>query len=342
GQDARPVLQALDDDRDPQLPPELVAAFIFESALLSSGRDEHEWQQLWPQIEQNIALYLRELERQSRATGLARRALRLLEHSVASVLRKLPAVVGRTRAVNLEVTSLFPDVIRAAGIEQLHGRLRMEGDQLGSLQLRMPPGGITGQAIADAIARDYAWPILGRFFAHTLYPRLDVRRSEDGASLWRGDTCLLDDLPPQGDISWESVHDKVGWLLFLQEIWARPNWPDRHFYDATLSEEPGPRREHAESHLTVALEEPLPDVVTSAEELSVSLQIGRRTLGPVPVTANGSLVPAQRMRAALTAFAGFDLCRIVVRETLVGKPLSAGETLLQRLSTASDRAELVR
>ncbi|MFW6068525.1 MAG: glycosyltransferase family 2 protein [Chloroflexota bacterium] len=340
--DARPLLQHLHGDRDPDLSPSLVADYIFEAALLSAGLSPEEWPHLWLRVQQYVVAFLQVLELQTGAPDLAQQAQRALEGLIVNAVEKQPITIGHTRSIALELTlpatgaaSIAADGTPLPGVEQLHYRLCLDGAALGTLLLPVSSGGISSSTLRDAIARDYAWPILGHFFTRTLYPQLEIREDNDASSLWRGSLCLVDNLPPRAEIVWPQLHDNIGWHLFLQEVWSRPEWPEERFYDADFAEPPVERQLHVDDELTVNLAEPLPGLITTSPELRVSLRIGRAILGPAHVTTTPGHVTPQQLRVALTTFAGFDLCRLVVQEALVGKSLSEPKTLLERLGESA-------
>ena len=141
GDDARPLLHALDRWKCPELEPEAVAKAIYYGALLPLCKRPDVWENLWPGVEQNVDLFLAELERQSGAKGLARRTRAILERMIgvahagraASGLRRIRKRIGRM--LGLPTFNLSPRIAlrparaleRASGI----GRV-LRGDRRGS------------------------------------------------------------------------------------------------------------------------------------------------------------------------------------------------------------------
>ena len=339
GEDARPLLDALREDHDPRLDPDFVARFIFEAAMVSTCRTPAAWVELWPSLEKRIDEFLLALEEQSKAPGLARRARTaleylVLEHSTAPY----PLTVGALHAVRIEVTEPIPDIRPPAPVERLRCTVELEGACMGVIELPVCEGLVPSYVLADAIAAEFAWPILGRFFERTVYRDFNVEREQTGLSLRRGDLRLAEGLPENEDTFWSQAHDRVGWTVFLQEVWARPDWPNERFYDPQAPEEAAAQRCAADGWFTVEISADLPDLEVCEQELNVVLTVGEVALRVVTVPVEQNIVRAQELRAALTSASGFELCRAAVREGLLGQPMAGPESLRERLAAAASEA----
>jgi peptidoglycan/xylan/chitin deacetylase (PgdA/CDA1 family) len=82
GEDARPLLDALGGLKHPELDPDAVARAVFYGALLPRCQPPGVWESLLPAVEQNVDLFLTELENRSGATGLALQARAILEKMI--------------------------------------------------------------------------------------------------------------------------------------------------------------------------------------------------------------------------------------------------------------------
>jgi peptidoglycan/xylan/chitin deacetylase (PgdA/CDA1 family) len=328
-------LESLKDDRASDLDPCIVAQSIFQAAPLAAGRMGSDWAELWPDLESRIDELLIALEAQSAACGLARRTRIALERLVIQhASRSRPLTVGHTHAIQVEVTQPVPDLALPAPVERLQCDLELEGTHLGSLELPVCDGYAPGYVIADAIAAEYAWPILGRFLAHTVYRNLRVERRPSGLSLWRGTLCLADGLAGDEDALWPGAHDQVGWLVFLQELWARPNWPNAYFYDPEAVSETVGRCRADSGWLVVEAGENLSEVEAPGQTLHVVMTVGGVAVETVSVPIKGGRVQAHALRTTLVAAGGMELCRAAVREALIGRPLTGGMSLRARLAAA--------
>lgn len=329
-QDARPLLAALQpQDCDPELDPALVAAFIFEAALLPNGQLEPAWAQLWPEVEENVVRFLETLAQQAGAPELAQASLVQLAELILANIEQWPFTVGPVHAIGVEVTLPLPDITLPAGTDRLHCTITQENDTLGVIEI--PAHEVSSSKLAEDIAAEHTWPILGRFFAHTLYPSLRRTEQDGSVSWWRGEVCLAQGLPANRVVPWAQLHNKVGWALFLQELWGRPCWPVEDFYNEAL-EDTAAIQLRSGTTLTLAVHESLPDIETAVSPLAVTLTIGRAALDPVAVTADQGIINAQSLRVALTTQAGFTLCRLAVREGLIGTPLHDETPLRTRLA----------
>jgi len=339
GEDARPLLNAVKEDRYPGLDPLDIADGLFRAVPFGRCQTLAAWAELWPSLEQLIDEFLLALEEQSEAPGLARRARTalerlILEHSTAAQ----PLTVGATHAVRIEVTEPISDILLPAPVERLQCTVELEGTRIGTIDLPVCDGLVPSHILADAIAAEFAWPILGRFFERTVYRGLNVERGPTSLSLWRGDLRLAERLHKNEGTFWPEAHDRVGWAVFLQEIWARPDWPNERFYDPQASEEAAAQRCAADDWFTVEVSADLPDLEVSGHELDVVLTVGGVALGVVTVPVEQNIVRAQELRAALTSASGFELCRAAVREGLLGQPMAGPESLRERLAAAASEA----
>lgn len=80
--DARPLLEAVRDDHYTELYPDAIAQCIFESATLPTCHTAPAWENLWPEIRQQVEEFLLALEEQSLTPNLAGRALTELKRMI--------------------------------------------------------------------------------------------------------------------------------------------------------------------------------------------------------------------------------------------------------------------
>jgi peptidoglycan/xylan/chitin deacetylase (PgdA/CDA1 family)/SAM-dependent methyltransferase len=316
GEDARPLLNLLEDERAPELAPVTIAESIFESATIPTCALPSAWVELWPEIEPRLTQFLQALEAQSCTPLLARRAQIILERLIVEHTTERPLTVGTTHAIRVEVTAPLPEVVASA--ERLHCTVECEGKPLGTLELPVCDGRVTRYVLADAIAAEFAWPILGCFFEHGVYRELSVEWEPTGLLISRGALRLWAGLPNK-EAFWPQAQNWIGWTVFLQEIWGRPDWPSSRFYDPQSIDEPAPTRQVEDGQLTVEISEELPNVETTCAELEVILAVGGAAIGSVIIPVKNNRATAQELRAALTTATGFELCRAGVREALLGQ-----------------------
>ncbi len=329
GEDARPLLEALKAERAPSIDPYEAALSIFIGALRSAGRGPVAWSELWPASERPVGEFLVALEAHSQSSGLVRRVASRLERMIleqAPLPR--PLTIGTTHGIRIEITEPIPDLELGDPIERVHCIIAVEGEPLGTLELPVCDRVVPAYVLADAIAAQFAWPILGRYCERTIYRNLIAKPSPDGVSLYQGSECLATALPDDATTFWRQAHDQIGWTIFLQEIWGRS--------DIRVGTDPLAANRAADACLALELSEPLPNVAASGA-LKIIPMVGGVALGVVPIDARGDVVAAEELRAAITAASGFELCRAAVREGVLGRPLATPASLRARLAEAAAR-----
>jgi peptidoglycan/xylan/chitin deacetylase (PgdA/CDA1 family) len=365
GEDARPLLNLLADDHDAGLDPAWVAACIFESALLPTCRTPDAWVELWPHLQQRIDDFLLALEAQAMAPRLAQRTHAIFERMIlAHATTALPRTLGATHGVRVEITAPLSDILPPTPVERLQCIIELEGTSIGTLELPVCDGRVPNYVLADAIAAEFAWPILGRFFERTVYRDLTIEREPTGLSLRRGTRRLAERISEGEPLGWQQIHNRIGWTMFLQEIWGCPGKPTGWFYpgerQASLTHAGwresmrriwnGARRFLArfrplgmmprccvdDGWLVVEVSDTLPDVEVDGPQLDILLTVGGVALGVVSLAIERKLVRSQELRAALTKASGLELCRAAVRECLLGRPMTdQPASLRSRLAAAA-------
>jgi peptidoglycan/xylan/chitin deacetylase (PgdA/CDA1 family) len=307
GQDARPLLAALAGRREPGLDPEAAARSLFQAAALPTARLPEEWIDLWAGIEEPLDGFLADLESLSGSTGLARQARRALERMTAEeAAAPRPFTVGGTRAVRLEITEPVPGLAAPAGVERLRIAVTAAGEPLGTVELPVFGGTVPAAVLADAMADRFAWEILRRFLS---------RRAVEG----------------------------FGWDVFLQELWGRPGWPMATFYDPQAVHEEAPARDVTDGWIEIEAAADLPELRLPGPADAL-LRIGGAAAGrvPLPYDPQNPLLGAHALRAALTQAGGYEMCRLAVREALLGQPFDAPGSLRERLAAAARREPAAR
>jgi len=334
GQDTQFILEMLTGDHDPALDPYYVAYNIFEAVPRARGLLPNAWVELWPETEHQIGAFLLAFEQQAQAAGLARRTHTILERLILEkTVPSYPLIIGASQAVRIEVTQPIPDLQLADSIERLQCAVEYGGEPLGLIELPVCDGSVPAVLLSDAIAAKFAWPILGRFFERTLYPQLRLAPGPDTLSIWRGPVHLGNRPIDNEDQFWAQLHDQLGWTLFLQEIWGRPEWPAHMFYDEEAVIDESGSRQLDKSRVVIEISEELPAINCPGQMLEVVPAVGGAALGVIAVLVKRNTVRPQELRAALTLASGFELCRLAVREALVGQSMAEPGALRARLAT---------
>lgn len=338
--DAPALLKALVDDRDPDLDPHRVSAELFNSAPLPGCHSTGEWGWLWPRLQKGIDEFLSGLEAQSQARGLAHRTRTILERKILQFAKTpRPLKIGGTLGVEIELTEPLADIHASFEIERILCDVKIEGETLWILDLPVFEGLLYGQVLADAVAAEFAWPILGRFFGRTIYHNIRRETGEAGVSLWRENLRVAETVSAEELSDQIKLHDRIGWTLFLQEIWGRPDWPQSRFYDSEANEEIAGCRRILGNATTIQVEGELTDLEISGESVDVEFTLGGASIAFITFRNDRKRIRAQQMQATLTREMGFELCRAAVREGLIGAPISGSLTLRERLVQAARMAE---
>ncbi|MEP9410710.1 MAG: glycosyltransferase [Candidatus Brocadia sp.] len=337
GYDARPILKALGNTNNAVIDPGAVANCIFYSSLLHACQPQTACDKFFPTIRHLIDEFLLALEEQFKTSRLTHRTNKVLEHLILEHSRKpLPQEVGTLYAVRIEITEPIKDIIPPGQAERLYCKIELEGTFIGMLELPVCDGIISGYVLSDAIAAEYFWKIIGRFFERTVYCDLSVKKGQRGLSVWRGPLCIADNLTEDESTLWTKVHEQYGWTVFLQEIWGRPNWAKEYFYDPKTIDEPAVRKFARDNWINLEVSEDVPDVEISGGELNVLVTVGGVALGVVTLYVKENIATAQELRAAITGTSGAELCRAAVREGLLGRPITnQPSTLRARLAEAA-------
>jgi peptidoglycan/xylan/chitin deacetylase (PgdA/CDA1 family)/SAM-dependent methyltransferase len=336
GGDAQALLHSVRQHREPLLGPAEVAEALFDGARRGAARPGRFWPEIWPLVEAHLPDFLKALESQAEVPGLAERvSQKLARRGLRDAAVTAPYAQGSNRIVPVEVTAPLPVVEAGPGCERLIVMALVEGRRLGTIELPVVDRLIPPWLLADALVAEFAWPLLGAFFARTLYPTLRVDRADGHVTVWRDDEQLgsVSEGPGQDEAS---LHDTVGWAVFLQELWGRPGWRAGRFYDPQALDETSARRRATEDWLVLEVSEELPDLRSAGRGVRLEVRVGGVPL--VGLLAAGTRhVRAQELRVAITKRGGVELCRVAVREGIVGLPWASTDRLRPRLAAAAQR-----
>ncbi|MEG4588548.1 sulfotransferase [Microcoleus sp. MOSTC5] len=242
------------------------------------------------------------------------------KNEIKYILDKIKRVKGQVAwKVTVEVSEPISNICDIPQIcDRLCCTIELEGIKLGIIELPICDGMVAASVLADAIAAQFAWPILDRFFQRN--------RSEKGKRLWQ---TLLG-----------SLHNKNDWTLFLQELWGRPHWHLEDFYKPEIAEEV-PTITSEKKLIALEVSEDFPNIQVDICEIDVLVKVGGVAVGIVSVAVENNFVSAQKLRSTITRISGFELCVATVREALLGKPLNGKQSLRSRLaSCAKQRSDL--
>ncbi|MEG3892802.1 sulfotransferase [Microcoleus sp. Z1_A1] len=242
------------------------------------------------------------------------------DQEIRYILDKIKRVKGEIAwKLTVEVSEPISDI---CNLPQIYDRLcctiKLEGIKLGIVELPICDGMVAASVLADAVAAQFAWQILDRFFQRN--------RCEKGNKLW--ETVL------------KPLHPKHDWTLFLQELWGRPHWNLEDFYNHEIAEEV-PTITLEKDLIAVEVSEEFANIKVELSEINLLVKVGGVAVGIVTVAVENNFVSAQKLRSTINRNMGFELCVAAVREALLGKPLNGKQWLRSRLaSCAQQRSNL--
>ncbi|MEG4008426.1 sulfotransferase [Microcoleus sp. Pol11C1] len=240
-------------------------------------------------------------------------------NEIRYILDKIQRVKGEIAwKVAVEVSEPISDIYALPICDRLSCTIKLEGIKLGIIELPICDGMVAAAVLADAVAAQFAWQILDRFFQRN--------RCEKGNKLW--ETLL------------EPLHPKHDWTLFMQELWGRPHWHLEDFYKPEI-DEAVPTITLEKDLIVLEISEEFANIKVELPEIDVLVKVGGVAVGIVTVAVKNNFVSAQKLRSTITRNMGFELCVAAVREALLGKPLNGKQWLRSRLaSCAQQRSNL--
>ena len=336
GHDAVALLGAVAGDRCEELGTNEIAYALFDAVPLGAGTISSDWPSFSTELVDHVARFLDELERISGAPQLALRTKRMLERLVADG-GPTSSLFGRIDAAAVDLERPLTEIRVADGTERLLVQPSYDGLALPKLELPAFDGRVPAELIADAVADEHAWELLGAFLGATVADELEVAGGGGRLVVQRRGHTLVDEAEVATDQPLDRlVHDYTGWELLLQEVCGDPETGNAAFYDAECDDQLAPvRRERVDTGwVAVELSEPLPEIACDGL-LRVAASVGGATLAAIEIEPIQGRVTAGALRREICTQAGFELCRLAVREGLLGRPLLDGSSLRERLRAAA-------
>ena len=316
GKDTISLFHYVKEATCPQLEAYWVAENLLDALMSSTNTEATDIYKFWPRLKGFIDTFLTALEAQTGATHLRGRTTVILERMVLQQASlSAPILIGATYGMELEITDPIETIIVPhSAAERLYAIVKMEGVVLDKIELPITDGLVWEGVWKDAIAAKWSWKILGQFFYHTIYSKgeEDVNKIEEV----------------------EAIHNEKGWELFLQQLWNRPGWQNNDFYDETIVEENNQLMSIETDTISIEISDSLPDVSLSASHLNCHFTVGGLPVGSVTLPVENNTVSAQQLRVAIATKGGFELCRVCVKEGLLGQPLQDPSSLNIRLQKA--------
>jgi peptidoglycan/xylan/chitin deacetylase (PgdA/CDA1 family)/2-polyprenyl-3-methyl-5-hydroxy-6-metoxy-1,4-benzoquinol methylase len=319
------------------LDPGSVAACFFHGVLRSRLAAPSDWRRFWPELMRPLRRLLLRMEWRSQCPGLAARTMSILESMVAAACAETaPITVGRVFAQTIDAGRPFQPVRLPGSCDRALFLIRYGETQLGTVELPVASRRLSRYLMSDAIANSFAWTVLGKYFEATLYPSIrsvSTKSNTTGASfsLFRDTTQIAAarEIP-----SPSALHDSAGWTILLQEVFGRPAWTDKEFYNPAVPEPPTDKPTRVTDRLIVEIGEALPDVVCQEPRFTIECRAGGIPVMLVAVDSAEPCVRGSEIRVKLLLGLGYELCRVMVREALLFRTVTGTDTLRVRLARA--------
>lgn len=312
------------------LDPETSANLLLAAIPLTLGQPQAEWPSLWPRHEAAITDLFARTEALLGSPGLAFGASRALERKLTS-FHAADGLIGGTMIATIAADA--PILVEPpAGALILLARITYAGEALGEIALPICDGRIDPDVVADAIVAQFAWTILGRYCARHLYPRLGRDEMERRRASEAGP------LPASPRSDDPALHDAIGWSSLLIALWGDSEDIYAPLAEVAFDDTPSAR-------LRIELGAPLQTLEAPGDAALIELRSAGGSEGLFLVPAEAGRISPKRIAAAITQTLGFDLCRIVVRDALIGVSADDGASIAERLARkprGGDSSNLVR
>jgi glycosyltransferase involved in cell wall biosynthesis len=314
GKEATNLLENMNGLRAENLDGDLIGAILIDSLIIPAEKDQCDWYQHWHRTEHQLKNFLSVLEEQTHSLVSASKASGVIElHVISESKTRITCEqIGTCLAMQVDVESFIQDVQLSEDVKRFVGIVRLKEKILGLVELVIDEGLLSSWVIKDAIATKFSWQILYHFFSLNVYP---VYRETSKIKIT------------------EEIHDKIGWEFFLRELWNKPKWTENMFYVQDGKKEKG-REVDVNDRLHIELSEDLPIVKLKTPVLKIDYYVGGIRAGTASCNMNGRFIYPQMIRAAINQTSGYEICRLVVREALIGQNLDNGLSLPERLKNA--------
>ncbi len=339
GHDARPMLAALGEHVSGDVDPHGVAETLFFSIPVGRATSPGEWGSFPAAVHRQCRQFIDELGRLLGNHWLAFGAHNVLERLLlVEISDERPLTVGRWRLIDLELEGPPPrDLQLESGIERVLCSVHLVGERIDDLEIPVVDGWSPARVLADAVVAPLAWDILRALFERYVYPTLDVERAGDTVRVRRDDLLLFEgELDPLSSFT-HSLHGRIGWTVFLQELWGAPSLSADDFYDAgrRSSLKRARRIVGGRENVAVDIAEDLPTIsLRGRSEVAVVVSVAGSPLTVVHCRGRHGRVSARDLRKAILMETGYELCRAVVREAVIMAPADASGSLGDRLRRA--------
>lgn len=322
------VLDLIADLRPVVSDPDTVGSTLAAAIPLGRAQLVPDWPSFEPAVWDGVDAVLARFQEIVGVPFFAQRARKSFERAILAGLPGEAAGLrlGDAQSHVFDVRAPLVDVALEPGVQRVICRVVDGAELLDTLEIPVTGPLAFGWHLADVVAAQLCWNLLGRFLEREVHPGIERVPDGDVVRLRRAGVELgTVDAAQAGDP--DARHTAVGWTLMLQEAFGRPRLERSAFYAAGA---PVPEDDGAPP-LTGAVEiaHPLPEVPAGVAEVEV--RCGGALVGTVAFAPGAPRTP-HALRSAIVGRLGFELCVVVVREALIG---DGDGTLRERLAAAA-------
>jgi len=281
------------------------------------------------------------LEKKSAVPLLAYRLKHAFEKTLLLAGGKNSGAVGHWSKETLQLENQIADFACGPEIHNIVFQVEYGAVRVGLLELPVFGGRSPAYVTEDAVVDRFAWDILRIFFQADLYQRLSVRDLGDGGfTVFRGDLILGSRLSDSDRNGFE-FHSKIGWLLFLQELWGEPQWREEDFYSAIdIATDEGSATAPDEDVRCLQVADEVTNLEKVPAKVTLVVFLGATPLGSLVIKSTKGQVSRRTLISRITSHFGFELCRGAVREGLLAHSITQPASLRQRISFQASRVNL--
>jgi peptidoglycan/xylan/chitin deacetylase (PgdA/CDA1 family) len=339
GSDGRWTLDAITDWASADVAADGLADTLLHAIPTARASIPDDWSSFPAEVLDACRAFIDALGERAGDPRLAPDARRMLERGVISTAAAgSTTTIGSWHRLALECEDAPPAAVRVeADVRGVLCDVRLGGRHLATVEVPALDGWLPARVLADRVAADLAWEIVGARFERDLYSRLETSEdggraviTRDGTVVWAGPA---DGGPRTG--SW--LHDRAGWTVLLQELLGRPDWDGTELYESPPDDTTDVLELGPDELGTVELTQPLPEVRSGGPVATVAVTIAGVPFTRVRLPVDAGRVAAERLRRTVLIQAGFELCRAVARELILAPAATAEVPLRAVLASAAQR-----
>lgn len=335
GDDARWMLDALGDARPSGIDAGGVAETLFLAVPNGRATNAEEWPEFPPAVLERCREFIDALAGWMGDKWLAFGARRALERlMLGAVEGPMPRTVGAWHLMEIDCAGDPPGHLYVgAEVERVVCSVRFGSHDLGTVELAVCDGWIPPRVLADRIAEELAWDLIGLLLARDVHPQLEIDRAGAAVRVARNGVTLAEGEVPAGTQFDQWLRGQVDWTLLLQEVLGNDTWTGEDFYSDRPQARTWPRRKAGDAPVAVELSGPLPSIYCR-EGVAIGATLAGVPLLTLRLRAQRGRVQAHRIRKAILTRLGFEFCRAVTREWILA-PAAPGLSIREVLAAAA-------